>query len=83
MSNRNLCDKEYHDITDFSKCTEHPFTTIVKIIECASKYDKKYKVLVPSGTIPFNVLLEYIKKYKISFDVNEKGSNTEFIFYKE
>ena len=78
----NVCERDFHDITDFSKCTEHPFTTIVKIIECASKTGRTYSVLVPSGSIPLNILLEYVKKYNVAFDVNEKGENTELVFYK-
>ena len=82
MSTPDLCAQKKHDITDFSKCTEHPFTTIVKIIECASKTGDLYEVIVPTGTIPFNILMEYVAKYNVKFDVEEKGRNTVFKFSK-
>jgi len=80
MTENKYCDKKEHDITDFSKCTEHPFTMIVKIMECASKLKQEYKVKVPLGTIPINILTEYSLKLNVEFDTKEENGVAVFIF---
>ncbi len=67
-------------IADFSRCTEHPFSTIMKIMECTQKYGGEYRIKVPKGTVPMNLLVEYCHRFNVEFDMNEEDDFIEFVF---
>uniref|UniRef100_A0A7J3ZLE8 Uncharacterized protein n=1 Tax=Fervidicoccus fontis TaxID=683846 RepID=A0A7J3ZLE8_9CREN len=69
---KDNCEKRLIDMLEFSECKEHPFTLLVKVLECASKHEGEYKVRVPAGTIPINILEDYAKRYGVSFWVTKE-----------
>lgn len=74
------CAEKFIEITDFSKCTEHPFTYVIEQLKCASSRREEYGIKVPSGTIPMNILLMYADKYNVDVDARDEGGFTVFRF---
>ena len=69
------CERRFIDVLEFSECKDHPFTLLVKVLECASKYEGEYRVRVPAGTIPLSILEDYARRYGISFWVTREKEN--------
>jgi len=74
------CEAKLLEITDFSKCTEHPFTYALEQLKCAAAKKEEYGIKVPSGTIPLNILLMYAEKYGVNVETKEEGEFTVFTF---
>lgn len=74
------CEEKFIEITDFSKCTEHPFTYILEQLKCASKTKEEYKAKVPAGTIPLNILMMYADKYGVEVETKDEDGFTTFVF---
>lgn len=74
------CEETEVTIDDITKCTEHPLTLIVELMKCAKKKGEKYVVKVPYGSVPFNLLMEYAKRYGVSVDASSEGEYAKYIF---
>jgi len=74
------CKDRFVEITDFSKCTEHPFTFVLEQLKCASKTREVFGIKVPAGTIPLNILLMYADRYGVDVETKEEGGFTTFVF---
>lgn len=74
------CSQKFIEITDFSRCTEHPFAYVLAQVKCASSRGEEYSIKVPSGTIPLNVLLLYVSRYNVEMSSQEEGEFTVFRF---
>ncbi|AFH43037.1 hypothetical protein IOK49_04900 [Fervidicoccus fontis] len=78
MSSSSCKEKEIV-IEDVSKCTEHPFTLLIEKMECANENGEIFAVTVPSGTVPFNLLLDYANKYNVLIDVKPENDKIKYI----
>lgn len=78
-----ICEEKDIVIEDVTKCTEHPLTLILELFECAVKNKSKYSVKVPHGSVPFNLLMEYAKKYGVKIDVESEGEFVKYIIESE
>lgn len=74
------CSEKFIEITDFSKCTEHPFTYVLEQLKCAANQKEKYGIKVPSGTIPLTILKMYVDKYNVDIEIKEENDFTVFWF---